>query len=104
MYYKVIYNGKVIDVLEQLDYLKYQKAHDRMIRCKKNEAQAILSSNEENIWHVEGMYDIPVQGYDTVTLEPIDLYEYRQLKLFNCRTPEELLDEYTMLLLEEGMI
>lgn len=30
MFYKVIKNGKVIDVLDKLVYLKYQPKYDRM--------------------------------------------------------------------------
>lgn len=104
MFYKVIYNDKVIDVLDRLVYLKYQEKYDRMILCEEKEAQAILSSDEEYIWHEETLYNIPVSGYDTVRVEQIDKYEYNQLKLLQCKTLEEVLDEYTLLLLEGGII
>lgn len=104
MFYKVIFNSKVIDVLDELMYLKYQEKHDRMIFCGEAEAQAILSSNQDHIWHVEGFYDLAAKDYDTVILQPIDRYEYEQLKIFNCKTPEELIDNYTALLLAEELI
>lgn len=103
-YYKVIKNNKVIDVLDKLIYLKYQKKHNRMILCNETEAQAFFSSDRKNIWHTETLYDIPVRGYDTVELIEIDIYEYKTLKTLNGKTPEEIIDEYNLLLLEMGVI
>lgn len=104
MYYKVLKNGKVIDVLDHLTFVKYQQKHNIMIVCLEREAQGIVSSDGAYIWHVEGFYRIPAEGYDTVTLEEIDRYEYDQLKIFNCRSIEDLIDEYTLLLLNGGVL
>lgn len=104
MYYKVIKDNRVIDVLDELVFLKYQKKHDRMILCNEPDAQAIFSSDREHIWHVESLYDIPVAGYDTVKLEEIDEYEYKQLKVLNCKTPEEIIDRFLLMMVEEGMV
>ena len=94
MYYKVIYNDKVIDVLDRLVYLRYQEKHNRMVLCDESKAQAIFSSDGSEIWHVDGMYDIPVSGYDTVRLETIDKYEYKRLKDLNCGTMEDVVDGF----------
>ena len=104
MFYKVIKNGKVIDVLEQLIYLKYQPKHNVMVLTNENDAQAILSSDKETIWHEATLYEVPVSGYETVTVTEIDEQEYRQLKLLNCRSVDEILDSYTLLLIQEGVI
>ena len=104
MFYKVIYNNKIIDALDKLVFLKYQEKYDRMILCDEFDAQAILSSDEEHIWHEETLYNIPVSGYDTVRIEEIDEYEYRQLKLLNLESPEKIIDTYTLLLIEGGII
>lgn len=104
MYYKVIYNDKVIDVLDRLVYLKYQKKYDRMIFCEEREAQAIMSSDEKYIWHEETLYNIPVPGYDTVRVEEIDVYEYNQLKMQSEEKIAEIIDKYTLLLIERGAI
>lgn len=90
MYYKVIYNGNVIDVLDRLDYVRYQEKHDRMIFCDIQEAQAILSSNGEYAWHLDSLLMIPVSGYDTVELEEIDKYEYKRLKALNIGDSESI--------------
>ena len=103
-YYKVIKNSKVIDVLDKLVYLKYQKKHNRMVLCNESEAQAFFSSDRKNIWHTETLYDIPVSGYDTVELIEIDEYEYKQLKMLNYKTPEEIIDEFLASLINEGVL
>ena len=99
MYYKVVCDNKVIDVLDNLVYLKYQPKHNRMLLCKEPEAQAVFSSDRKEIWHVEGLYDLPVVGYDTVQLIPIDKYEYRRFKVFSGKTPEEIVDGFVKLVL-----
>ena len=104
MYYKVIKNNRVIDVLDKLIYLKYQPKHKVMVLCDEDSAQAILSSDSNTIWHEKTLYKIPVNGYDTVTVEEIDEYEYKQLKVLNGSSPEEIIDKYTALLLEMGVL
>ena len=99
MYYKVVLDNKVIDVLDNLVYLKYQPKHNRMLLCNESEAQAVFSSDRSEIWHVDGFYDLPVDGYDTVQLIPIDKFEYRRFKVFSGKTPEEIIDRFTKLVL-----
>lgn len=104
MFYKVLKNNKVIDVLDCLTYLKWQPKNKIMLLSDLDEAQAILSSDGNIIWHIEGFYDLPIEGYDTAKIVEIDEYEYKQLKILNCKSLEEILDEYTLLLIEEGVI
>lgn len=107
MYYKVLKDGKAIDVLKdsEIVYLRYQERYDRMIFCDESEAQAIFSSDRKYIWHVDGLYNIPVHDrYDNVQLEEIDVYEYEQLKILNMKTPEEIIDAFVMSLLESEVI
>lgn len=104
MYYKVLKNDKVIDVLDRLTFVKYQEKHQIMVICSNADAQAIIFSDGDYIWHVPGLYDIPVEGYDTVNLEEIDVYEYNQLKILNLKTPEEIIDAYTKSLIDGGVL
>lgn len=104
MYYKVMKDNKVIDVLDNLIYLKWQPKHKIMVLSDIDEAQAILSSDKNTIWHERTLYRIPVEGYETVELVEIDKYEYKQLKALNMKTPESIIDEYNLLLLEMGVI
>ena len=96
MYYKVLKDGRVIDALDRLQFVKYQPKHDIMVNCTEDDAQGIISSNGKYIWHVEGYYLIPPPEYDTVTLEPIDKYEGT--------TPEAIIDAYTLTLIQGGLL
>lgn len=104
MYYKILKDGKVIDVLDHLVFVKYQNKHNIMLVCDESEAQGIVSSDGSYVWHVEYLYKIPVDGYDTVDLVEIDKYEYEQLKVLNYKTPQEILDAYTLSLIEGGIL
>ena len=106
MYYKVLKNDKVIDVLNGITYLKWQPKNKIMVLSDENEAQAILSSDGNAIWHERTLRRIPADAgeYDNVSLIEIDKYEYEQLNVLNMKTPEEIIDEYNLLLLEMGVI
>lgn len=104
MYYKVLKNEKVIDVLDHLTFLKYQPKNRIMVVCAQNEAQAIMSSDEEKIWHLKGLYRIPVDGFDTVAVEEIDEREYKMLRILDLKSPEDIIDAYTLFLVEEGLL
>ena len=106
MYYKVLKNNKVIDVLDQLIYLRYQPKHKIMVLCDENEAQAILSSDKNTIWHEKSLYNIPVSehNYETVEVVPIDKFDYEQLKILNLKTPEEIIDTLMLELISKEVI
>lgn len=105
MFYKVIKDNKVIDVLDHLTYLKWQPKHKIWILSDENEAQAILLSDKNTIIHERTLYNVPAEvNVDTVDLIQIDEFEYRQLKMFSCKSLSEVLDEYTLLLVQEGII
>ena len=104
MYYKVLKDNKVIDVLDHLTYLKWQPKNKIMLLSDLDGAQAILGSDGNTVWHVEGFYDLPVSGYDTVKIVEINQYEYKQLKMLNLSTPEEIIDAFVISLLEDNII
>ena len=104
MFYKVLKDNKVIDVLDNLVYLKWQPKHKIMVLCGENDAQAILSSDQNTIWHEKTLYNIPVDGYETVELIKIDEHEHKQLKMLNLKTPEEIIDCFVLSLLEDNIL
>lgn len=106
MFYKVLKDNKVIDVLDKLIYLKWQPKHKIMVLSGVDEAQAILSSDNETVWHEKTLYRIPVDEvkFDTVEVVEIDEYEYKQLKALNMKTPEEIIDDFVISLLESNII
>ncbi len=104
MYYKILKDGKVIDVLDKLVFLKYQKKHNRMLLSNEENAQAILSSSGDYAWHLTSLHTIPADGYDTVEIEEINIYEYNNLKKLNLMTYQEVIDNYTLSLIEGGIL
>ena len=106
MYYKVIKNNKVIDVLDNLIYLKWEPKHKIMVLTDIDEAQAFLSSDKNTIWHERTLYNVPVDEpkFETVDLVEIDEFEYKQLKMLNLSTPEEIIDAFMISLLENNII
>lgn len=104
MYYKIIKNNKVIDVLDRLVFLKYQPEHNIMLLCTPEEAQAVLSSDGRMAWHEPSLLDVSFERCDTVSIEEIDKYEYEQLKVLNYKTPEEIIDAFMCSLIEDGVI
>ena len=106
MYYKVMKDDKVIDVLDKLVYLKWQPRNKIMLLSDLKSAQAILSSDNDTIWHEITLRKLPddAPNYDTVELIEIDEYEYKQLRVLNLKSLEEIIDEYTLLLISGGVL
>jgi hypothetical protein len=78
-----------------------------LVSCQQPEAQGVVSSDGEHIWHSSWFYRFPekAQGrYEVVILEKIDEHEYKRLKMLNMKTPEEIIDEYTLQLIEGGRL
>lgn len=106
MFYKVMKDNKVIDVLDKLIYLKWQPKHKIMVLSDINEAQAILSSDNETVWHEKTLYGIPTDEpkFDTVELVEIDEFEFKKLRVLNLKSPEEIIDEFVLSLFESNII
>lgn len=105
MYYKVIKDNNVIDVLDNLIYLKWQDKHKIMVLTSEDDAQAILGSDKNTIWHERTLYNIPVESdYDVVDLVEISKFEYDKLRVLNLKTPQEIVDETILYLLENNII
>lgn len=106
MYYKVIKDNKVIDVLNHLKYFKWQPKHKIMLLTDMSDAQVVLSSDESTFWHTETLYKLPDDApkFEIVSLVPIEEHEYKQLKALNMKTPEAIIDEFVLSLLEENIL
>lgn len=103
-YYKVLKNGEPIDVLERVHYLKWNEPTKRFYNATKEDGQAIVSSDGKTVWHEITLLSIPVEGYENVELCEINEVEYRKLKFEFCYNIDELLDQYTLLLIERGVL
>lgn len=79
MYYRVVKNGKVIDVLDRIVYVKHQEKHNQLLICDIKEAQAILSSDGSYAWHIEGLYNFNPDN-TTYIISEISKYDYDKYK------------------------
>lgn len=104
MFYKVIKNKNVIDALSSLTFVKFQLKHNILLLCPEDEAQGILSSDGKTAYHLSSLNSFPIDSFPAVTLEEITEYEYNHLKQMHCMTPEEIIDQYTLSLLEQGVL
>ena len=104
MYYKVIRNAKVIDVLDKLTFVKYQIKHRVLLLCDESEAQGVLSSDGKDAYHLNTLNKFPVDNFRSATLEEIDRIEYEQLKNMKLKTVEEVTEAVLLELMERGVI
>lgn len=81
MFYKVLKNGEIIDVLSELIYLKYNTEYHSLRHATKSDAQLFLSSDSEFAWHDFSLRRLPKEAnYDTVELVKISDEEYLKIK------------------------
>lgn len=104
MYYKVMYNQKVIDVLDKLQYCKYQLKHRVLLLCDECEAQGILSSSGETAYHLSTNLPFPVDTFPTVSIEEITYTEYERLLQNHFKTPQEIRKDLIKELIQRGVL
>ena len=80
MFYKVIKDNNIVDVLNKITFVKIQVAHNILIICSEKFAQGIVSSNGVDIWFVDGLIKENVNNYPSVELVEIDEEEYNILR------------------------
>lgn len=82
MCYKILLDGAVVDVLDTVQYVKYQQRNNLVLLTdKKTDAFGVLSSDASTIWIVDGLLNPPVgHDYTTVSAVEIDEYEAAQLR------------------------
>lgn len=80
MYFKVIKDSRVVDVLDSISYIVYQTKHDILLLSDIQTAQAILSSDGKRGWHIEGLYNFEPDN-TVYQIEQIKQSEYEKLKL-----------------------
>lgn len=82
MAYKIILDGSVVDAQESLKYVRYIYWNDTersLTPCNRDEANGIMSSDELNVWHLDGLPAFSKGTYVTVTAVEITKDEYTSL-------------------------
>lgn len=80
MYYKVIGDGTVLDVLKNPQYVTYQERNKLIVLCSRNGARGVLSTDGSTVWHIVGWKEIPLPDIISAHLVEIDEEEYEILK------------------------
>ncbi len=104
MYYKVIHNKKVIDVLDSLQFCKYQLKHKTLLLCDEKDAQGILSSSGDTAYHIPTCLPFPVDIFPTVSLKEITKSEYDSFTRLHLKTAEQITEELIVELMERGVL
>lgn len=84
MYYKIILNNEIIDIVET-PFTKYYYSTflPGFVRCKNEEPEAYLCNRTNTIYYVKGWKTPPqdiLDTMDTISLEEISEEEYYDLK------------------------
>lgn len=80
MFYKVVKNLEIVDVLNHITFVRLQPLHTILFSCQQEYAQGILSSNDDKVWFVADLIKENVNNYPEVKLIEIDEEEYNILK------------------------
>lgn len=78
--YKIIYGSSIIDVVDDLVFVRYDPDAKCMMRCKRQYAQGILASDSSVIWHLDGYPAIGIDGYKTVSAVAVSDSEGKNLR------------------------
>lgn len=77
--FKVIEKGQIIDVLENLKFVKCLPRTKKIICVDERQANGIMASNGNDIYHLYGTPYTFEEGKRSVHFESIDAEEYEKL-------------------------
>lgn len=72
MYYKIIYNGLVVDACDGLNFVKFQEKNRIYISCGEAEAEGIVSSKGDQIYLLNRSGETVYATYTEITKEEYD--------------------------------
>ena len=78
--FKILKNSSIVDVTDSLNYVRYQSKNGIFVSCSENDAQAIVSSDGTNIWHIKNKDSITGKDIEDIEIVAISLEEYELLK------------------------
>lgn len=102
-YYKLTKDGEMVEVLKNPTYVRYAEKSGQILISPRAKAFGILSPKFGPV-HILGFKKPSQIEYETMELALISEEEYKKIKIFNGKTPEEIIDEYTLSLIEGGLL
>ena len=89
--YKVIFNNLVIDIMEKPRYTRFLPKSQRIVGTDRLAATGVMSSNGEEVYHLEGKTNNYPEKLKTVQLIKIEKEEFERLKSQKTEIKEETL-------------
>lgn len=89
--YKVIFNNLIIDIMEKPRYTRFLPKSQRIVGTDRLAATGIMSSNGEEVYHLEGKTNNYPEKLKTVQLIKIEKEEFERLKSQKTEIKEETL-------------
>lgn len=77
--YKILENNRIIDVMEDIKFIKYLPRSKRVITVDEKQANGCVSSNGDEIYHLLGTPYNFAEARKTVRYERINAEEYERL-------------------------
>lgn len=89
--YKIIFNNLIIDIMEKPRYTRFLPKSQRIVGTDRLAATGIMSSNGEEVYHLEGKTNNYPEKLKTVQLIKIEKEEFERLKSQKTEIKEETL-------------
>ena len=89
--YKVVFNNLIIDIMEKPRYTRFLPKSQRIVGTDRLAATGIMSSNGEEVYHLEGKTNNYPEQLKTVQLIKIEKEEFERLKSQKTEIKEETL-------------
>ena len=89
--YKVVFNNLIIDIMEKPRYTRFLPKSQRVVSTDRLAATGIMSSNGEEVYHLEGKTNNYPEKLKTVQLIKIEKEEFERLKSQKTEIKEEIL-------------
>lgn len=77
--YKILHNNQIIDVMEDIRYVKYLPKSQKLIAVDKTQANGIVSSDGDTIYHILGTKNTFNTKKLSVQILEITEEEYKEL-------------------------
>ena len=89
--YKVLWNNMIVDLLREACYIRYLPRQARAIVVDKGNANGIMGSDKNTMYHLAGTQSTFTEGIKTVEVVPVSAEEFEVLSQQQAKTQQ--LDE-----------
>ena len=80
MFYKIMYNNMVIDLLNEVRWVRYLPNSKRLVATDSQAANGVMGSDHNTVYHIFGKPYTFANEIKTVEVVKIDALEYDKLR------------------------